>query len=160
MPHSWCAFPSRGPDALAGRVFYVSTTLADVAELVKGRSPSSIGTLLTTLFWNLAARGATLWRSEYARTKSNHRDRPSRDRDEQNASMRSMGTGRFPPAFSHALISCGSLHRVGNSGAKIRNIERFRKNWYIFRKSPLARPPERIDEAIFKPWLKQGFAIF
>ena len=52
---------------------------AAVAALVKGNSTSKIGSLLTTLFRNLADRGTATWRVEYVHTKSNRADQPSRN---------------------------------------------------------------------------------
>ena len=47
---------------------------AAVAALVKGDSSSPLGTVLVCLFWSIAARGAALWRIEYAEEKSNIAD--------------------------------------------------------------------------------------
>ena len=45
-----------------------------VAALAKGSASPTLGALLLSLFWSVAARGATLWRIEYAIAKANDDD--------------------------------------------------------------------------------------
>ena len=44
---------------------------AAVAALSNGSSSSPVGALLASIFWNIAARGTTLWWIEYVHAKSN-----------------------------------------------------------------------------------------
>ena len=62
-------------------------------------------------FWYLAARGTTLWWGEYAHTKSNHADHPSRECDAPNGSRRSVADGGCPSKFYHAFKSWDSLRK-------------------------------------------------
>ena len=92
--------------------------VAAVDALVNGSSTSPIGTLLTTLFRNLAARGATLWRIEYVRTKSNHADQPSRECDAQNGSRCIFANGSTPSSFYHAFKSWCAIHKEETTAQK------------------------------------------
>ena len=51
---------------------------AALAALIKGSSPSALGTVLANLFWRVAARCPLVWRFLYVDTKSNAAYPPSR----------------------------------------------------------------------------------
>ena len=84
---------------------------AAVAALVKGSSASELGSLLTTLFWNLVAQGATTWWIEYVHAKSNYADHPSRLCPANKATTCATSIGDCPTAFRKAFESWDSLHR-------------------------------------------------
>ena len=78
-----------------------------VAALVKGSPSSTLGTLLASLFWNIAARWSALWWIEYVRAKSNDADAPSRRCTYRCGIARTYHSGDIPHAFSEALSSWG-----------------------------------------------------
>ena len=95
---------------------------AAVSAPVKGSSTSTLGALLTTLFWTLAARGATTWWIEYVRTKSNYADTPSRDCNAQCGYGCTRLTGHAPSAFRESFKSRDAIHReptLVHDGGKI-----------------------------------------
>ena len=85
--------------------------MAAAAALVKGSATFPIGTLLTTLFRNLAARGTALWRIEYARNKSKHADHPSRECEAPIGSRCRLANGSCPSAFYRAFKSRDAIHK-------------------------------------------------
>ena len=84
---------------------------AAVAATVKGSPSSTSGTLMASLFWNLAARWSKIWRIEYVHAKSNHADASSRWCTSSCESERNRRTGDLPNAFSVAFSSRGSIQR-------------------------------------------------
>ena len=84
---------------------------AAVAALVKGSPSSPVGALLASLFWNVAARCATLWWAEYVHAKSNDADAPSRLRTAQRDNICAYQSGHIHSAFSEAFASWESPHR-------------------------------------------------
>ena len=84
---------------------------AAVAALVKGSPSSTPGTLLASLFWNIAAQGETLWWVEYGRAKSNDSDAPSRWCNSISGSLCTYQAGELPNAFCNAFSPWESLRR-------------------------------------------------
>ena len=95
--------------------------MAAVAALVKGSATPPIGTLLTTLFWNLAERGTALWWIEYVQTKSNHAYRPSMECDAPNGSRCSLTTGNCHPTFYRAFKSRDAFRKEETMVQQMKN---------------------------------------
>ena len=84
---------------------------AAVAALVQGAPSSPLGALLESLFWNIAARGATLRWIEYVHAKPNDADATARLRTSRNGNRCAYQMGQIPSAFSEAFSSWESPHR-------------------------------------------------
>ena len=85
---------------------------AALAALIKGSSPSALGTVLANLFWRVAARCPLVWRFLYVDTKSNAAYPPSRVCDTPLGVERARFPGGIPPKFSRISHSRGVRDRV------------------------------------------------
>ena len=94
---------------------------AAVAALVKGSSSSTIGSLLTTLFWNLASQGPITWWIEYVHTKSNHTDHPPRNCSADQNGTCNRPDGLCPPQFHRVFNSWGCPSQRGHRGTTTEN---------------------------------------
>ena len=95
---------------------------AAVAALAKGSSSSSMGSMLATLFWTLAARGSTLRWIEYVHAKSNRTDFPSRERGAPDGRKCARSVGQCPAAFRYAFKSWYTLHEQANMVQKMKRV--------------------------------------
>ena len=84
---------------------------AALDALVKGSSFSALGTVLANLFRSGASRCPIVWRFEYANTKSNAEDPPSRLCDTPVGLTCSRSSDEIPPEFARIFAPCGVLRR-------------------------------------------------
>ena len=84
---------------------------AAIDALIKGSSPSALGTVLVNLFWSVAARCPVAWWFEYVDTKSNAADPPSRVCDAPMGVNCTRRSGEIHPEFTRISSSWNVLRR-------------------------------------------------
>ena len=82
-----------------------------LAALIKGSASSSLWAVLVNLFRSVPARRPVVWWFEYANTKSNDDDHPSRVCDTPSGVDCTRCSGEIPPEFSRIFHSWGVHHR-------------------------------------------------